>query len=390
MHLHTKFFMALTTTEQISQLIKNKKQILVTFRKDATGDAIASALALLSFLEKRDKQVDVICSDFELPKQFSFLKNSEKIKPSAGYLQKFIVSLDVKETGVEELSYDLKDEKLKIFVTPKQGFLTRQNIKTAQSDFKYDLIFVLDTQELEGLGRLYDNNTELFYKTPIVNIDYHPANEHFGQINLSDLTVVSTAEILFDLMKKLGEEYVDENIATALLTGMISKTKSFKTDNVKPHTLAMAGKLMSLGADREKIVTNLFRTRSIAALKLWGHALTHIQSDKELGLVWSTITRDDFVRCGANELDLKDIIDELISNSPEAEITLLIHEHNDGADDHTIHGLIRVGKEHNAKQMLQPFNPEGGKSDVSFRIKGKTLKEVEEEVVNHIKKELKK
>lgn len=378
--------MALSLIQQIHQLLAEKKHILITFRQDATGDAIASAAALSLWLTKQGKPVDIIGEGFKLPKQFEFLKGASAIKSAVSHLQKFIITLDVKETGVEELSYDLKDEKLRVFVTPKKGFLNRDHVRTAQSDFKYDLIFVLDTPDLEQLGGLYDNNTELFYKTSIINIDHEPGNERFGQMNIVELTVASTAEIVFDLMQKLGAEYITADVATALLAGLIAKTRSFKSASVKPHTLATASKLMSLGADRELIVTNLYRTRSVSALQLWGHALTHMQSDKNLGLVWSLITRDDFVRCGATETDLKDIIDELISTSPEAKITLLLHEHT--ATHQTIHGLLRADKEYDARLLVKSLMPAGNKQDVSFTVAGKELKAVSEAAIEEIKRAL--
>lgn len=380
--------MALTIVQQIDQLIKNKKQILITFRADGAGDAITSALALLLFLKKQGKSVDVISHNFRLPDQFRFLPEADKIMNAPSHLQKFILTLDVKETGLQELSYDLKDEKLRIFVTPKQGFLTRDAVRTAQTDFKYDLIIMLDTPDLAALGGLYESNTELFYKTPLINLDHRPENERFGQVNLIDLTAASTAEVVFDLLKQLGEEYLDPAVATALLTGLIAQTRSFKSGNIKPHTLAAAAKLMALGADREKIIANLFHTRSVAALKLWGHALTHLQHDRKIGLVWSPITRDDFVRCGATETDLKDIIDELISNSPEAKFTLLLHEHT--AAPPAIHGLFRVQtKDHDARRLLEPWQPAGDKQEVSFKVSDKSLKQAETEVIAHLQNALK-
>jgi bifunctional oligoribonuclease and PAP phosphatase NrnA len=380
--------MALTTNQQIHQLIKDKKNILITMHKDPTGDAIGSAIALSLFLKKMDKVVDIICDQFTLPKQFKFLKDADKIKNTPSHLQKFIITVDTKDIGVEELSYDLKNEKLHIYLTPKKGTFGRDAVRTAQTDYKYDMMFVLDTEDLGSLGDFYNTNTELFYKTPIVNIDHHASNEHFGQINITDITTVSTAEVLYELMKKLGEEYIDEDVATALLTGLIAKTRSFKSNNIKPHTLATAGKLISMGADREKIVNNLYRTRSISALKLWGNTLAHIQVDKSIGLVWSTITRDDFVRSGAAEADLKDVIDELIGNSPETNVTLLLHEHADSPQ--TIHGLLRVHTNNaDAKRLLANYNPNGSKQAVSFKIINKTLKQAEEEITTHLQKQLK-
>lgn len=381
--------MSLTVPQQIKQLIENKKNILITMRKNATGDAIASALALYLFLKKQDKNIDLVVDDFVLPQKMSFLKHSDEFKGQFSHLQKFIITVDVKNNGVEELSYDLKEEKLRIYVTPKQGFLNKDHIRTAQSDFKYELIFVLDSPDLESLGKIYDNNTELFYKTTVINIDHSPANEHYGQINVNELTVPSTAEVIFDILKKIGQELIDADVATALLAGMISATRSFKSDNVKPHTLATASTLMGLGGDREKVVTNLYKTRSVKALKLWGQALTQMQNDTKIKMVWSTITRDDFVRNDATETDLKDIIDELISNSPDAKITLLLHEHPDNPVIQTIHGMLHLeDKNLDGKKLLAGYDPQGTKHDVSFSLVGKTLKMAEQEIVGYLRKKL--
>lgn len=380
--------MALSQIEQIKQLVTDAKHVLITFRKDATGDTIASATGLLLFLQKLDKTVDVVCDGFTLPKQYSFLKQSDAISDTFSHLQKFIITLDVEETGVEELSYDLKNQKLRIFVTPKKGFLTRKHVRTAQTDFKYDLIVTLGTQDLDALGEHFTQHGELFFKTPIINVDHDPSNERYGQINHVDLTASSTAEVLFDLMRKLGNEFVDEHIATALLTGMIAQTRSFKADSVKPHSLTTASTLMNMGANREQIVCSLYQTRTIPTLKLWGYALTHLQQNKEKGLVWSTITRDDVVRSGSQESDLQDVVHELIITSPEAKVILLLHEHVDNGNDQMIHGMVHTDKIYDAKQLVHPFKPEGTAQDVSFTIRGKTLKEAESLVTEHIQRQL--
>ena len=384
-----KFGMALNDIQQIQSLLEQKKHILITFRKDGKGDAIASAVALSEFLNRLGKRVDIVVDDFVLPKAFGFLKTAETIKTTCQDLQKFIITVDVGESGVKELSYDVQEKKLRIFITPKKGFLSRDHVRTAQSDFKYDLIVVIDTRDLNALGSLYTNNTELFFKTPILNIDHHPANEQFGQINLVDLTVTNTSEILLHLFQKLGNEHIDKDIATALLTGIIVHTRSFKTDNMKPQTLTTASTLMAMGADRECIVTNLYRTRTMATLKLWGQALAHLESDKQTKLVWTSLTREDFVRAGAQEDDLYEIVDELMGNSPEARVTLLMHEHQNLHGTQSIHAFVHTAdKTLRANELVKGFSPTGNHGEANVILTGKTLKEAEILLVDEIKKRL--
>ena len=280
----------------------------------------------------------------------------------------------------------MKDDNLRIFVTPNQNFLNKENVRTTQSDFKYDIIFTIDTPDLESLGSLYENNTELFFQKPVVNIDHKPNNEHFGHLNIVDITSTSTSEVLFELLQNWQEEIIDKKVALALLTGMIFNTNSFKTASVKPKTLTIASKLMHLGADRDHIIQNLYRTKSLSTLKLWGQALSHLQHAPEAGIVWTTITRDDFARSGAQASDLYDIVDELISNSPEAKLILLFHEHSTAEENPRIHVILDANKDFNAIELLKPYAPVvGDKKQATTIIASKSLKETETEVVEHIK-----
>ncbi len=144
----------------------------------------------------------------------------------------------------------------------------------------------------------------------------------------------------------------------------------------------LASKLINLGGKRDYIVQNLYRTKSITTLKLWGQALSHLQHDVHLGLVHTSITREDFVRSGATPEDLKDIIDDLIGNSPEAKMILLLYE----SGDQKINGIFNCEKQTDAFVLLKPFSPTGNKQRVNFTLNEKTLKEAETEVIEYIKK----
>ncbi|OGH83651.1 MAG: hypothetical protein A2261_02400, partial [Candidatus Magasanikbacteria bacterium RIFOXYA2_FULL_44_8] len=314
----------LNDIEQIQKVLSDKKFVLIALPPNADGDSLGSALALKIALEKQRKQVDIVCGDFVVPKNLKFLPQIESVKKTLTNLQKFIIKVDVSKNKIESLSYDIKDDWLSIYLTPKNGVVTKNDLRTAQTTFKYDVIITIGVGELDNLGEIFYNNTDLFYRVPVVNVDHRATNEHFGQINLVELTATSLSEIIHQIIQNIGPELLDGQIATALLTGMIIKTKSFKTTNVSPATLNLASQLINSGGDREKIIQQLYRTKSISTLKLWGAALTHLQYDARLGLVWTSITRDDFVRSGAGESDLDGIIDELLANSPEAKMILVL------------------------------------------------------------------
>ncbi len=377
--------MALTEYQQIKKLLDDSRYILIVFAPSDQGDALASSLALKHLLDKQRKQVDIVSTGFTVPKNFKFLPLVDTVKKELSHLQKFIVKVDVSKAPIDTLSYDIKDNWLSIYLTPKQGIITKHELRTAQSTFKYDLIITLGTPDLTALGDIFSNNTDLFYRVPIINIDHQPSNERYGQLNLVDLTTTSSAEIVFSLIKHIEPTGLNQNVATALLTGMIVATKSFKNEHLSPHTLQLASELVEHGADREKIVQHLYRTRSIAALKLWGQALTHLETDSKHGLVWTTLTRDDFSRSGAATEDLHGIVDELISNSPEAKIVAVLYEEMDDTGKMIIKGIVTTDKNFDALALTKPLSSEGNKKQATFSLHGQGLKDALEKTLETIR-----
>lgn len=376
--------MALSEIDQIKKVLEDSKYILLVFPTQSNGDALAAAAALKLFFERSHKQADVVVDNFTLPKNLKFLPGSGAVKKELSNLQKFIIKVDISKAPIETLSYDVKDNWLSIYLTPKQGVISKNELRTAQTTFKYDLIITLNTPDLESLGTIFYNNTDLFYRVPILNIDYQASNERYGQINLIDLASTSVSEVAYKILKQIPTTPIDGELSTALLTGMIVATKSFKNPNITPHTLHLASQLITSGAEREKIVHQLYRTRSIATLKLWGQALTHLEHQARLGLISTTVTREDFSRTGAGVEDINGIIEELIGNSPEAKIILLLHEFPENMDKNKIGGIIATDKNFDALHLVKPLDPHGTKRQATFILENKTLKEAEEMMMKMI------
>jgi len=378
----------LNESEQIKKILADRKYLLIALRPNADGDAIGSALALKIALEKQHKQVDIVCGGFVLPKNLKFLPQANQIKDALTHLQKFIIKVDVSKAKIESLSYDIKDNWLSIYLTPQSGVITKNELRTAQTTFKYDLTFTIGTPDLDSLGEIFHNNTDLFYRVPVVNIDHHAGNESYGQINLVEINASSNAEITYKIIQTLGEELIDAQVATALLAGMIVKTKSFKAPNVTPYALNLASQLINLGGERDQIIQNLYRTKTIATLKLWGAALTHLEQHRPLGLISTMITRDDFARSGASEEDLSGIIEELLINSPEAKMILVMYEDGDDKDSKDVCAILHTEKDFDAKTLLASFSPEGNKKQARIVTKNKTLKELEQEIIFELSKKI--
>ncbi len=376
--------MALKENEQIISAIENSRHVLITFKKDYSADALSSALGLSLFLEKEGKLVDIACDDFKASANFDFLGNIGKVLDKINHLQKFVISLDTSVNKIEEFSYNYEGEHLKIYITPKNGAFSREDVSTSQTDYRYDLIITLDTPDLDSLGKIYQSSTDFFFNTTIINIDNNPENEHYGQINLINLNATASAEIVYDLLKNWKPDLIDSKIATAFLAGLIAKTKSFKTPNVTPKTLEIAGELLAAEADRDLIVKKLYRSRSLSTLNLWGRALARLKSHDNNRLIWSLITDNDFIESQSNPGELPEVIEELISFIPGVEAVVLFYQQGQN-----VCVIIKTLKNHNALYLVGNFEAKGNTNTAEFCLENKNLVDAEKEVVENIKEKLK-
>ena len=376
--------MALTELEQAYAVLRRSAHVLIAFPRDQAQVATGSALALMQALERLGKRVDIVSSGFSLPGSLKFLPLSRRILGDVSGLRKFIVSLNLRSSGLKDLSYTVEGNKLEVYLTPERGSFQAADITSRSSDFAYDLIVTLDVSDLASLGELFHNNTEFFYQTTILNFDHAPTNEHFGQVNLVDLNAPATADIVFDFLMGLDASLIDADAATCLYASLSSATKSFTTPRVTPDTLARAAKLVNLGARREEVVTHLFRTKKLPTLRLWGRTLARLKNDRTRKLVWSLLQPEDFVKSGADEEELHGVVDELIMNAPEAGTVALLYERVSGQTE----VLLRAAPGRRATDLLKPFNPTGDLKSARATLSGTTILEAEKRVIEHLKASL--
>ncbi|MBU1705575.1 DHH family phosphoesterase [Patescibacteria group bacterium] len=388
--------MALHQSQQFLEAVKRSQHPLICVPAQGGPDGYATALGLARVLRRLEKNPVIVATDGLPAKNLHFLEDHQHISPVLENLQKFTIELDASQTRVDELSYEIKDDRLYVYLSPKKGAWQEKDIKLSTSDYRYDLIITVAAQDLEILGRHFHENPDFFFTTPIINLDHNPANEHYGQINVVDLTASACGEVAHDLIAAIEPELIDAQVATAFLTGMVAKTKSFKSKNVTPKTLMTASRLIARGAERAIIVDNLYRTRSVATLRLWGRTLARLKVNEEAKLVWSLLSQQDFMHAGGEEDDLVDVIDELIASSPEAKIVALIYEDR----DQNICAIIRAENPLDAVSLTSNFRPSGTREEARLCFTksgkagsgsaGKTIVQVEKELIKHLTEQGKK
>lgn len=378
--------------QQAIELIKSAKTVLVMGHQGGDGDSLGSTVALTLALRKLGKQVQGLASD-PVPGYLQFLPTASELTDTIGKADSdFVISVDTSAVEIDKLGYKnhADERKLNIVIKTKSGQLEPGNVSFGESGPQADLIIVLDTNDIERVGSLYTKYQQLFYKTPIINIDHHPGNAYFGKVNWVDLAATSTAEILVSLVEALSQtpredgskgNLLDADIATALLTGLTTDTGSFQNTNTTPKSFTVAAQLVASGARQQEIVQHIYKTKPLSTLKLWGKILSNIQFEPDHRFVYSTASAADLSHFGAAESETSGVIDELLKTVPGIDFALLLSEKHEG-----LYGSFRgVNPEVSVSEIAGLFAGGGHKMAAAFRLPGGSLADNEAAVIDKIK-----
>lgn len=366
---YSYLFMEQTPKQQIAELIRSSQKILLTTHQGPDGDAIGSLLATQRVLKKLGKAVDAVASA-DIPAVFGFLPGFDELKRNFKVSRDFVISLKTAQVKVEKLGYKASEDGslLNIFITPKAGSFRPEDVELSSGNASYDLIIVLDAPEIERLGPIFEENAPLFYETPLINIDHHPANDHFGKINWVDITATSTAEILVALFESLGGSagmnLIDEDVSTCLLTGIITDTGSFQNQNTTPKSLTVAAQMVAAGARQQQIIVNIFKMKPLSTLRLWGKVLERVRYVRDGNFIWSVAYEKDLAETGAQPHEISGVLDEVMKATAEANFALLLTERAD-----QVHGSLRaIAKQHDMGKLAAAFGGGGHPPAAAFDV----------------------
>jgi phosphoesterase RecJ-like protein len=148
----------------------------------------------------------------------------------------------------------------------------------------FDLAISLDCSDLERFGHFAQLLADA--GVSLINIDHHVTNTNFGDVNLVDDQAASTTAIVLRLLKYM-EVPLDAAMATALLTGIVTDTRGFRTSNVTIEVMEAALELMELGASLPQVSQQALDRRHVTAIRLWGAGLSSLQVEDRV--IWTSI-----------------------------------------------------------------------------------------------------
>jgi len=374
--------MALEPIQQIENLLGQSKNTLIVLPESPNGDAIGAAWALYFFLEKKNSEATIVFKDREkILEKFDFLPKPKNITDNISGSRDFILSFNTERNKILGSRTEIIEKEYRIYITPERGSIDPRDFSFIPAKFKFDLVITLACPDKESTGKTYEENPDIFYEIPVINIDFHSTNENFGQINMVNMTSSSVSELLFEILEKIDEPSIDPNIASCLLAGIISATESFQAKNTTPKALKISAHLMDKGADQQRIIQYLYKTHSLPLLKLWGRVMARLKWDPETKLAWSLILLEDFVQSRSTPQDIQIILDKIKDNYSTGKIFLVLY--ND-----TVNSVVGKIKFSDGTKTAQLLSLTGGKIQgdlLEFRMENKEIREAETEVLEKLK-----
>lgn len=239
--------------QQIASVLKSKQNFLITVGKDPGVDDLASALALALVLNKLNKHVTALFSG-KVPQAMEFLKPSSTFTNSVDSLRDFIIALDKEKA--DKLSYKVEEDVVKIRVTPYKTVITKDDLTFSQGDLNVDAVIALGVSVQADLDVAMSSHGKVLHDASIISINTKSKGD-LGSINWFDDSVSSVSELLVGLVAQLGEDLLDEQSSTALLTGIVAETNRFSNEKTSPQVMTISAQLMAAGASQQLVASNL-------------------------------------------------------------------------------------------------------------------------------------
>ncbi len=157
------------------------------------------------------------------------------------------------------------------------------------------------------LGRIGERAALLEAAQVSVNIDHHPTNTNFAQLNFVLPKAAATAEIV-DLLLCALEVEMDPIIATRLYAALTGDTGSFRYSNTTPATMHLAAKLLDYGVDNWFINKTIFEDMSLEILKLRGALASEMRVLKGGKVCAVVLTQAMCTQYGVDSADVENIV----------------------------------------------------------------------------------
>jgi hypothetical protein len=243
------------TKQQIVERIKQAENILVTVSKNPSVDQLAALIGLTLLLNKMSKSATAVFSG-KVPSTIEFLQPAKTIETNTDSLRDFIISLD--KSKADKLRYKVEDQVVRIFITPYRSSISQKDLVFTQGDFNVEVVMALGITDRSQIDETVSTHGRILHDATVISINPGQAKAgDVGQINWQDPTASSLSEMLISISEAFGAGLIDNQIATAFLTGIVAETSRFSNSKTSPKVMTMSAQMMAAGANQQLIVSKL-------------------------------------------------------------------------------------------------------------------------------------
>ncbi len=304
--------------KKIIQLLTNSKRVLLASHANPDGDAIGGLLAMGIALEHQGCEV-VLFNESTIPAVYQFL-------PAVAKIQHTLPDLNGFDTAV-----------------------------------------VLDCGDLNRVGAAVAAIAAI---PVIVNIDHHATNTRFGQHHLVDVDACATAEMVHRLIQAM-EVPIDLAMATAIYTGILTDTGSFRFSNTNQAAFAICESMVALGVKPSTVARHVYGTYSLGRIKLLNLALDSIEISSNGHLSIMTVTREMLADTGTQPEDADGLIN-YARRIQDVKVAALIHELESGngtsGDHKRFHVSLRSDGSVDVSRIASDFGGGGHAGAAGFSV----------------------
>ncbi|MBI4457692.1 DHH family phosphoesterase [Candidatus Uhrbacteria bacterium] len=305
--------------QEAHEILRQARSILVVSHRKPDGDTLGAACAVLNYARSIGKDAVGFCVDV-LPEQYRYIPGTER------------------------------------YANDPSVFLTARP----------DVIAVFDASDLAFAGVL-DFIAAVPHQPTIINFDHHATNVRFGDINALNVTASSTAEVVYDFLNAGGVEITRE-IATCLLTGILTDTGSFSNPATTASSLEAASDLLRRGASIHEVARRLMRNKPLKALHLWGAVLARLKYDERLGVATTAIFRKDLEESGVEDEHVEGL-SNFLNSFLNAKVVLVLKELPGGL----VKGSFRTADEIDVSAIAKLMGGGGHKKAAGFTAQGRIV-----------------
>ncbi len=305
----------------LERFFASKARLLVIVAPEADMDSLAGAAALGDMLKALGKAVTVVAPDKDAwPEP---LRAAIPLQTRIQALRALHIRLPIGQTPLDQFSYEVRDQSLRIELLPKTGVWPEEAVAVESGAIRYDGLIALNVTSPSGLRELIPQEPEWLNALPTLHLTTKADAEPWAKETVPLLQNGSLCEAIYAWAKERPDLSLNADLVHTLLVGVIAGSDGFRSPRVQSQTLQAASELIERGADRQAIMNRLWRVRSVPTLNLWGRGFMRLSLHPSLPIATTLVTEHDFLQAHTGPESLAGLGRALLDRLPETRLVLV-------------------------------------------------------------------